>query len=105
MPGGRVEIGETLVSAVTREIQEETGLAIDVRDLAGYREIIREDEIAGRGRHFVILPFAARWIEGEVHLNEELSAFRWLPPQAVRDLPTTDGLLDIIEAAQRLARL
>lgn len=103
LPGGRVEVGETLVDALKREIVEETALTIDVIGLAGYREIILPQAVGERGRHFVILPFAARWISGEPVLNEELSDGRWMPVEAVAALPTTDGLIDILREAERLA--
>jgi hypothetical protein len=50
-------------------------------------------------RHFVILPFAARWLAGELKLNEELSDARWLAPAALTGLPTTPGLAEIVTAA------
>jgi 8-oxo-dGTP diphosphatase len=102
LPGGRVELGETLIEAVTREIAEETTLAIRVKGLAGYREVILDHAIAGRSRHFVILPFAAEWISGEVRLNEELGDFRWCHLPEIADLPTTPGLLEILQQAERM---
>ncbi len=102
LPGGRVELGETLVAAVTREVAEETALSIRVKGLAGYREVILDEEVEGRGRHFVILPFAAEWVSGEVKLNEELGDFGWRTPSEVADLPTTPGLLEILREAERL---
>ena len=60
--------------------------------LAGYRQAITRDAAGGVERHFVILPFAARWIAGEVALNEELAEAHWRDPSALADLKTTEGL-------------
>ncbi len=56
-----------------REVDEETSLTIEPVALAGYREVVARDAEDKVERHFVILPFAARWIAGEPKLNEELS--------------------------------
>lgn len=99
LPGGRVEFGESLTAALTREIAEETALAIDIVGLAGVREMMPDQTGGG---HFVILPFAARWRSGEVVLNDELDDARWLAPDQAGRLTLTPGLLDIIAAAARL---
>ena len=49
LPGGGVELGETLEEAVIREVREETSLDVEPVALAGYRQAITRDA-AGRGR-------------------------------------------------------
>jgi ADP-ribose pyrophosphatase YjhB (NUDIX family) len=99
LPGGVVETGETLHEAVKREVMEETSITIEPVALAGFRETIVRDVDGRVERHFVILPFAARWIAGEPRLNEELSEARWVRPAELADLPTTPGLATIVAAA------
>src|SRR5439155_1106650 len=57
-PGGRVEFGESLHTALHREVDEETGLQIEIAGLAGWREVLPG---TGGGGHYLIMSFAARW--------------------------------------------
>jgi len=99
LPGGRVEFGESLHAALHREVDEETGLRIEIVGLAGWREGL--PATAGGG-HYLIMSFAARWTANDVVLNDELDDFKWLAPDGLGDLKLTGGLVEVIEAARRL---
>jgi len=95
---GRRESDARLHAALHREVAEETALRIEIIELAGWREVLP----GSSGGHYLIMSFAARWLAGEPHLNEELDDFGWHAPDAVSGLKVTDGLAGIIQSARRL---
>ena len=103
LPGGVVEAGETLIDAIRREVEEETAIDIEPNDIAAYREVIARDDEDRTKRHFVIIVFAARWRANEATPNEEIAEARWIEPDEIGRLPTTDGLAGIV--ARALERL
>ncbi len=78
IPGGVLELGETLEAAAKREAKEETGVEITVDSLLDVYNLIKNDE-AGRIRyHYVLINYLAHYVEGELKLNDESSDIKWV---------------------------
>ena len=99
LPGGRVEFGESLHTALHREVDEETAIQIDIVALAGWREVLPS---AGGSGHYMIMSFAARWKAREPVLNDEHDDFKWLKPEEMGELKMTGGLQEVVQAAWRI---
>ena len=98
LPGGVVEVGETLLAAAARELAEEVGVVAQDFRFVRHVEPIHLEE--GRVKaHFVICVFAARWLAGEPGLSDEVSENLWVDPHALGDRPTTPELPDIVARA------
>jgi len=79
MPGGIVELGETVKEAVIREVKEETGLDVVEPELIDVVDNIVQDE---RGRvkwHFVVLDFFVKVRGGELRASDDAEEIRWVP--------------------------
>src|SRR5215208_1198367 len=96
LPGGAVEVGETLVEAARREVEEETGLAIGAPDFLTHEEVILRGRDGRIERHFVICVFTAAWAGGEPRVSEEAVEFIWADPFDRPSLPVTPGLWDLL---------
>ncbi len=80
IPGGAVEVGETVRDAALREFAEECGGQIELYDLVDVLDLISRDE-QGRVRfHYALIDFWAEWRGGELHASDDVMDARWVVP-------------------------
>ena len=78
IPGGVLEIGETLRKAAVREALEETGLAVEPGELLGVFERVIPDEQGRMRYHYVLIDFLCRRVAGELQAGDDASEVRWV---------------------------
>jgi 8-oxo-dGTP diphosphatase len=96
IPGGRLELGETIEEAVKREVLEECGVQIDiVRVLEVTDNILRDDD--GRIRyHFVLIDMLANYLSGEPKAQSDAEECRWATPAELAELDMNPRLRTVI---------
>lgn len=98
IPGGRVEIGETLQEAAEREILEETGIAIRAR-IPVYTFDVIDRDTRGRIRyHYVIVDMTADYIRGEPRAGDDASAARWVSSDELATLKVSSKTRQLLRA-------
>jgi len=84
VPGGAVDLGETMRQAAAREVEEECGIQIEVGEVVGILDnIVRAQSgqsPAGILYHYAIVDFAARYVSGELAPSDELMDAAWVYP-------------------------
>jgi 8-oxo-dGTP diphosphatase len=93
IPGGSVEIGETLREAVRREVKEETNLDVEVGKLAGITDLIVEKE-GILTWHYVLINYFATATEGDPVAATDVSECRWVKLSDLGDYDVTKTLID-----------
>jgi 8-oxo-dGTP diphosphatase len=100
IPGGRLEWEEPVKVCALRELFEETGVRAE---LVGLVDVI--DGLFGEDRHYVLIDYAARWLEGEPVAGDDAADARFVPVEEAIAMVQWDATKQVIrEAWERFGR-
>ncbi|PKN38767.1 MAG: NUDIX hydrolase [Deltaproteobacteria bacterium HGW-Deltaproteobacteria-2] len=98
IPGGTLKLGESMQECAAREIFEETGITIKVRDCKYVFDFIEYDSKRKIKFHFVIVDFAADYVAGVPHGADDALEARWFSLKDLRELPVAINTINALKS-------
>jgi len=102
LPGGALELGETLAEGTAREALEETGLAVEIGPVVGVFDRILMDENGAVGYHFVLVDYLCRVVSGTPVAGSDAEAVALADPAALEPYGLTLETQSVIARATQL---
>ncbi len=99
IPGGTVELGETLAQAAAREVWEECQVQVEPGEVLSTFDLIRYDEQGKILYHYVLLDLAARYISGDPVAATDALEVRWVTATELDQLDTIPRLVPVLRRA------
>ncbi len=105
IPGGRIELGETIHEAAKREMLEECSIEIEIERVLDVADSIIRDEEGRVQYHFAIIYLLARYKAGDVKAQSDAEDARWVTTNELAELVVNPQLHAVIMRAASLQLL
>jgi 8-oxo-dGTP diphosphatase len=103
LPGGAVELGESLVDAVAREALEETGLRVEVGPLVEVVDRVHPDADGRIEYHYVVIDYLCRARSGSLLAGSDAADVRWAGAHELAGLQVAEATVAVIKRALNLS--
>ena len=97
VPGGKLELGESLQEAAEREVFEETGLTVKAGNPLYIFDMVAKDDGGRIKYHYVIVDLEARYIKGQPIAGDDAADARWVRYTELESLGVGDKTLELLE--------
>lgn len=97
IPGGNLELGESLQKGVEREIFEETGVTINAGEPVYTFDLIEYDDMGRIKFHYVIVDLIADYVKGEIQAGDDAIDARWVSPQEIEKLKMSQRTVELLK--------
>ena len=101
IPGGHLDLGESVQSAAEREGFEETGFKVKVSKLAGIIDKIMYDDKGKIEYHYVLINYFVEQIEGDQNQqpipNSDALDAKFVPFDELKNYTLTDSLIELLK--------
>src|ERR671924_631730 len=99
VPGGVLELGETVREGVVREVLEEPGLTVETLELLGVFDRVVRDLDERTLYHYVLIDFLCQRVSGELCAAGDADEARWFRAEELANLPLAKDTAEVIQSA------
>jgi mutator protein MutT len=96
IPGGALELGETLRQCAVREALEETGLQVEAGEVLGVFDAVYREPDGRIQYHYVLIDFACRLLGGELRAGGDAAQARWMTLEELEEYQVAETARKVI---------